>query len=273
MPLKSVVESLDDLPAELQDHYTEREGKYYLQVDGMPTQENVARLESALAKVKAEKKQLGERLALLGEHKIEDVLAQLDRIPELEAAAAGKIDDDKLNEMVDGRLKSRVAPLEREKAQLAARLQELTETVSTYESRERSRKIQDAVREAISKAEGFTRSAEEDAMIYAERDLELSEDGHVQVRDGIGLKPTDGPAEWLAAMQAKKPHWWGPTTGGGATGNRSGGAIASNPWSAEGWNITEQMRIIKESAARAEQLARAAGNTVDGPRPAPKQQH
>lgn len=267
MPLKATIDSLEDLPEELHGHYAERDGKYYLDVEGLPTQESVTKLEGALSKVKAEKKQLGERLALLGDLKVEDALEQIARIPELEAAASGKVDDEKIQEMVEARLKAKLSPVEREKSTLKAKLDELTGVVGEYQQRERKRTITDAVREAIGKSDGFVRSAEEDALLLAERMLEVDEDGRVVTRDDAGVAAGIEPAAWLAEMQARKPHWWGPSSGGGATGNRGGAGAGPNPWSATGWNLTEQMRVIKESPQRAEQLAKAAGTTVDGQRP------
>jgi hypothetical protein len=43
-----------------------------------------------------------------------------------------------------------------------------------------------------------------------------------------------------------------------------------NPWTADNWNMTEQGKIYTSDPSRAEQLAKAAGTTVGGPRPAKK---
>lgn len=70
-------------------------------------------------------------------------------------------------------------------------------------------------------------------------------------------------------MYKRQPHWWGETTAGGSRGGQ-GGSHTSNPWSAEGWNMTEQGRMYVKDKAKAEQLAKQAGTTIGGPRPAKK---
>jgi len=267
MALKAILDSIDDLPEEVKKEYVEKNGKFELQVEGMKTQADVDRLQGALTKERNDHKTVRERLGLLGDRKIEDVLQILDRVPELEAAAAGKLDETKLNELVEGRIKTKLAPVEREKGQLAQRVQELSGVLEQYQTKEKVRTIHDAVRDAVGKAQGFQSSAVEDALLYAERMLEVGEDGRVTTRDGVGVTPGIEASVWLSEMQAKKAHWWGPSQGGGAGGNRSGAGTGGNPWSAEGWNMTEQGRILKENRSRAEQLAKSAGTSIGGPRP------
>lgn len=271
MGLKAIVENLDDVPQQFHELYTQKGDKYELTgVEGIKTQADVDRLQGALTKERNDHKTVRERLALLGDRKIEDVLATLDRLPELEAAAAGKLDENKLNELVEGRIKTRVAPVEREKGQLVQKVQELSGMVEQYQTKEKVRTIHDAVRDAVGKAQGFQSSAVEDALLYAERMLEVNEEGRVVTRDGVGVTPGIDAAVWLSEMQAKKAHWWGPSQGGGAGGNRNGAGNGGNPWSAEGWNMTEQGRILKENRSRAEQLAKSAGTSIGGPRPQPR---
>ncbi|QFR59625.1 hypothetical protein P6F33_gp24 [Pseudomonas phage Quinobequin-P09] len=100
--------------------------------------------------------------------------------------------------------------------------------------------------------------------------LEVNEEGKVVTRDGVGVTPGIDATVWLTEMQSKKTHWWGPSQGGGAGGNRSGSGGGANPWSADGWNMTEQGRILKENRSRAEQMAKSAGTTIGGPRPQPR---
>lgn len=270
MALKAILDTIDDLPEDIKKEYVEKNGKFELQVEGMKTQADVERLQGALTKERNDHKVVRERLGLLGDRKIEDVLQILDRVPELEAAAAGKLDETKLNELVEGRIKTKLAPVEREKGQLAQRVQELSGIVEQYQTKDKVRNIHDAVRDAVGKAQGFQSGAVEDALLYAEHMLEINEEGRVVTRDGVGVTPGVDAAVWLTEMQAKKAHWWGPSQGGGAGGNRNGGGAGGNPWGAEGWNMTEQGRILKENRSRAEQLAKSAGTSIGGPRPQPR---
>lgn len=132
--------------------------------------------------------------------------------------------------------------------------------------------IADAVRSAVGKSKGFQSSAVEDAITLAERVLEIDDSGNVVTKDGVGVTPGVGADVWLTEIQSKRPHWWGETIGGGASGNRGGasGYGGNNPWSHDHWNLTEQGRILTTDRKKAEQLAKSAGTSIGGKRPAPK---
>jgi hypothetical protein len=124
-----------------------------------------------------------------------------------------------------------------------------------------------AVRGAASKLK-VVDSAVEDVTLLAERLFTIDETGAVVTKDNVGVTPGISADVWLTDMQAKRPHWWGPSQGGGAGGNRGGNSGVTNPWSKDAWNLTEQGRIYKENSGKAEQLAKAAGTTIGGPKPA-----
>lgn len=271
MGLKALVDNLDDVDEKYHDLYTEKNGKFELTgIEGVKTQADVDRLQSALTKERNDHKAVRERLGMLGDRKIEDVLAQLDRIPELEAAAAGKMDEEKINQIVETRIKTKLAPIERERDTLRNQLSEKDKLIEGYTTKERTRMIHDAVRSAAATSKVLP-EALEDALMLAERVFEVNEDGKVTTKDNVGVTPGVEPAVWFTDLQAKRPHWWGPSSGGGAGGgNRNGGGGGANPWTHEGWNMTEQGRILKENRTRAEQLAKAAGTTIGGQRPQPR---
>jgi hypothetical protein len=271
MGLKAIVEKLEDVPEVFRELYTQKGTKFEITgVEGIKTQADIDRLQGALTKERGDHKAVKDRLALLGDRKIEDVVTLLDRIPELEAAASGKgVDEKKLEELVEGRIKTKLAPVEREKGKLAQQVQELTGVVEQYKTKETTRSIHDAVRDAVGKAQGFQPSAAEDALLYAERMFEI-QDGRVVTRDGVGVTPGVDATVWLTEMQPKKPHWYGPSQGGGAAGNRTGAGGGANPWTHEAWNLTEQGKILRENSTRAEQLAKSAGTSIGGMKPAPR---
>lgn len=270
MPFKMVLDNLDGLAPEVAAEYVERDGKFHIQVEGMKTQADVDRLSASVTAARNEAKTVKDRLALLGDRKVEDVVAQLDRIPELEAAASGKLDETKLNELVEGRLKTRVAPLERELTTVKTQLAEKDKVIEQFSGKEKTRTIHDQIRVAA-KESGLLEEAIEDALLLGDRVFDLTEDGRTVVKEGSGYSAGLAPKDWLIDIQTKRPHWWGPSGGGGAGGNRGGaGSGMVNPWSADNWNMTEQGKIYNADPTRAEQLAKAAGTTIGGSRPAKK---
>lgn len=269
MALKAILDSIDDLPDSVKSEYVEKNGKFELQVEGMKTEADVSRVAEALRKEKNDFKTFRDQFAPLGGRKPEEIIAQLDRIPELEAAAEGKLEGKKLEDLVEGRLKSRLAPVERERDQLKTQLGEKDKIIGEYTGKEKTRTIHDAVRKAATTAK-VVPEALEDALILAERHFEVDDAGRVVTKDGLSVTPGIQPDAWFSDLQSTRKHWWGPTVGGGAGGNRGGNSAVDNPWSDANWNMTKQGQIVVADRAKAEQLAKAAGTTIGGKRPAPK---
>lgn len=266
--LKAILDSLEGVEPHFHSLYTERNGKYELTgIEGVKTQADIDRLQTALTKERNDHKTLKDRVSLFGDRKPEDIIAALDRIPELEAAAKGNLDEGKLNEIVEGRIKSRLAPIERQAQTLQQQLSEANASLEMLRTKDSLRIVTDAVRGAASKLK-VVDSAVEDVTLLAERLFTIDETGAVVTKDNVGVTPGISADVWLTDMQAKRPHWWGPSQGGGAGGNRGGGSGVTNPWSKDSWNLTEQGRIYKENSSKAEQLAKAAGTTIGGPKPA-----
>lgn len=274
MSLKATLDNLDELDESLHEHYKldEKSKKYVLDLEGFDGLPAVRKLKDESAQHRIKAKTATDQLATfsaLGD--LDTVRAQLDRIPELEAAAEGKLDEGKINGIVETRIKTKLAPLERERDQLKTQLTEKDEQIKTYTAAETRRKVTGAVNKAARELK-VVDSAVEDVELYAERLFEITEDGNVVTKDGVGATPGLSPKAWLEDMQARRPHWWGPSAGGGASGNGKGGGGMGgpNPWSNEAWSLTEQGKILTADRAKAERLAKAAGTSIGGKRPAPK---
>lgn len=261
--LNAVLDSIDDLPEAIQAEYTERDGKFHLQVaGGMKTEADLTAIRTNLDKERREHTALKQRVKdNFGDDKFEDIRANLDRIPELEAAGEGKLDDEAINKIVEGRLKGKLAPVERERDTLKSQLGEKDNKINELTTNEKKRTIRDAVREAATKAK-VSPEALDDALMLGDAILEVREDdGKVVVKDNVGFTPGIEPSVLFTDLQTKKPHWFGPSGGGGAGGNRlPGGAGANNPFTADNWNMTQQGQLINNDPAKADQMARSAGH-------------
>lgn len=271
MQLKLKLTTLEGLDPAFHELYTEQADKTYLLtgVEGMKTQGDIDKVTAALVKERADHKALKEKFALLGDQDPVDLLAQLDRIKELEAAAAGKIDEAKINEIVEGRLRTKLGPIERENKQLKDQLSAEQQLSTELKTKDKKRTIHDVARTAAIKL-GVIPEALDDILLYADSVLDLTEDNRVITRDQVGVTPGVDPEVWLTEMQQKKRYWWPNSQSGGSTGSGSGGISGDNPWTAAGWNITKQTEILTADPKRAEQMARSAGTFVGGPRPQQK---
>jgi hypothetical protein len=272
MALKAVVEKdvfeafSDDLKAE----YKEKDGKYVLDApEGFKSLTEFTTVHGALQKERTDHKKSKDKLALFGDLNPDDVSVQLARIPELEIAAAGKIDEKKIDDIVNTRIHAKLAPVERERDRLKVEVQTKDQTIVAFESKEKTRTIVDAVGKAT-RAAKVLNTAEEDALMLAERVFEVQEDGTVVTKDNVGVTPGLTPDLWLKDMTEKRPHWWAPSQGGGANNRGGGGNIVNNPFTREHWNLTEQGVIHKQDPAKADRYAKAAGTTVGGGMPPKK---
>lgn len=270
MGLKVQHDTVDEIDEAFRPLYTERDGKYVLTgVEGIKTQADIDRLQGALTKERNDHKAVKERYAVFGETDPAEILAKLDKYPELEAAAEGKLDEDKINQLADSRLRTKLAPVERERDQFKTKFEQTSAENEQLRNTIRSRDIKDNVMSAALKGKVID-TALEDVLMLADRVFEVNEDGSVTTKDGVGVTPGITPDQWLTEMQPKRPHWWPASQGGGAQGGQGGGSFANNPWSAEHWNMTDQGRMINQDRQKAEQMAKAAGTTIGGPKPAAK---
>jgi hypothetical protein len=137
---------------------------------------------------------------------------------------------------------------------------ELRNNLDSLVSRDRQRTIQDHIRKAAL-ANNVRDTAIEDAILLGEMAFTVDESGAPITKEGA-LSPSD----WLAKVLPTRPHWCQESKGVGARGGSSS-SFTSNPFSADGWNMTEQGKMVVADRAKAEQMAKAAGTTVGGPRP------
>jgi len=269
MKIKAKYPTLDDVPEEYRDLYEERGGEYVLtQIEGLRTDADITRVQNALTAEKtAHKKSKDTLAALLGGRTAEEVQADLDRIPELEASA-GNVDEAKIEALVTARVKRETAPLERRVRDAEAKAAELEGENTTLKASEKKRKVHDALRQAGTKAK-ITDTAMEDLLMY-DGMFDISEDGKIVTRDGVGAAPGIEPETWLQDMQEKRPHWWPPSQGGGAGGGKTTTSFPNNPWSAEHWNMTEQAKVIQADRPKAERMAAAAQSKIGATAPTVK---
>lgn len=262
-----------DIPDGFSKLYTQQGDKWVLTgVKGMKTQEDITRLQEGLKKERNDHKAVKAQLdaySTLGTP--EELTEKLHTLEELEVSGGqpGAKTDEKINSLVEVRIKNKLLPLERELAETKKQLADQTVVVENYKTTERNDKIKNSVRAAAAEA-GVRTTVLEDIEMFAERHFELTEDGDVMTRDGVGVTPMINPQVWLSELKAKKPHWWPDSVGGGGQGGlgNPNGLTGGNPFSYDGWNLTEQGKLIKADRPRAEQLAKSAGTTIGGGKPA-----
>lgn len=90
----------------------------------------------------------------------------------------------------------------------------------------------------------------------------------VQIANGLvsfGANGADAltPKEWVVGtLKDTAPHFFSTPHGLNANGSSTAGG-SRNPWSKDGWSLTEQGRIAMENPGQAKALAAAAGHKLD----------
>lgn len=279
MALSAIHDKIEDIPENYRDLYTEKSGKFELTgIAGIKTTEDVRRVQVGLDKERLDHKTTKESLGVwqkLGEDS-EAVQTVLDRIPELELASKGKLDEQEIETIVTGRvestIRSQLAPVERELNTAKDTIIALTGERDGLQGEKTQRVIHDDIRKHLI-AEKIQPEFHEDALMHADRLFEVREDDQqVITKDGVGVTPGLSGDLWLQEFRPKRPGWWPASEGGGSPGSETpGGQGGENPYSNKHWNMTKQGAYFKEHGSeKAASLAKLAGTTVGGPKPPEK---
>lgn len=274
MALNAIYDTKEEIPERFQELYTERDGKWELTgITGIKTQADIDRLTTSIEKERDKTKAVREKLEAFGELDPVQVTKDMDELKEARVRleqGEGQIDDEKVERLVEARVATQTAPIKRELDQSQTDGADLQAKVEMYQKRETTRTVTDSVRDAAVDIKIIS-TAMDDVLMLGERVFEVTEDGSVLTRDMVGCTPGIAPDIWLAEMMEKRPHWWPASAGSGAAGSGNGQAFGNNPFSNAHWSMTLQGNAYRENSQRAEQMAKAAGTTIGGPRPIPAQ--
>lgn len=275
MKLKLSYNSQEDIPNGYEALYTEKDGKWVLTgIEGMKTQEDITRLSESLRKEREDHKKVKDVLAKLGGPDLDaDALVEkLDEYEELklrvESGEGGKIDDKKVEELVEQRVQRRLAPVERERDRLKTRNTELENENGALKGTITRGTVESELRRHATEGKVVT-SALDDILDIGANIFEVAEDGTVVTKQGLrnvaaGLTPD----VWLSDMKEKRPHWWPASQGGGAGGSGGGNGTGVNPWTKDNWSIEAQAQLVRTDPGKADRLAKAAGVHVGAMSPA-----
>lgn len=262
-----------EIPAGMEALYTEKDGKFvFSAIKSFRTSDDVAKLQTALNKERSDHKATKAKYTkfdALGEIDPDQYAADMSELASLrELGEAGKNPSKaKLDELVNAEIARKVTPLQRELDVVKKERDEFKSAADNATGEIRSTKIKDAARAAALEL-GVQSTAIDDVLLYAERQLELTDEGDVITRELKDVKPGLTPKDWLTDMQNARPHWWPASQGGGARGGKGGESIDKNPWSADHWSMTAQgAYYTKHGEAKARAAAEAAGSFIGATAP------
>lgn len=258
--------SEDDIPENAKEYYTEENGEWILTGVKGGGKKNIDRLEESLRKERTDHKSTKSTYSKLQGLDIDELLKRNDEYDELKIRAEATKDDKKIDEIVETRIKSRLTPLQRELQQTKEMLTGITTERDELVNKERSSKVRSAIRKAARSAK-VVDTAVEDIEQLGSVLFDLDDAGNIVSKEGVGVTPGMDPSMWLSDMKDKKPHWFPSSFGGGGKGGKGGqGFDGDNPWSADGWNLTAQGRIIRENPDKAKRMASLHGVDLNNPK-------
>jgi len=249
MPLKYKYATKQEIPAEHQPFYVERDGAWLLDADGIVSQAKLDEFRQNNITLTNQLKKF--------EGIDPDAVRQLaDDKRKLEEAAqikAGEVD-----KVIEARLKSARAEWDKTHGVIAAERDALHGRLTAIQ-------IDQAVVTEATKR-GLRPTAITDITARARQTFKLV-NGVPQAFDSDGQTARmgkDGPmtlAEWVDALVSDAPHLFEANAGSGAAGSGGGAAgnrSVKNPFRKESFNLTEQMKIQKSDPQLAARLKAAA---------------
>lgn len=267
MELELVYDTEDAIPEAFRQLYTEKDGKWtFSAIRGLATNSHTPALESANKKLRDEVKALKADVAKFKGIDAATIHEDLAELEELRATGGGQVDDKKVDEIVEARVKRRVTGLEREVTALKEQLGEATTERDGLKAEAKRGKVTEAARAAAAKLK-VQPEAIDDVMVYAERLFDIDDAGTITTRDGVGVTPGLTVEQWLTDRQKDRPHWWPRTTGGGAK-DSTGRSLAENPWTKANWSLSAQGAYVRaHGSEKAAAAAKAAGSSVGATAP------
>jgi len=257
MALKFKFKSKEEIPADQQALYVERDGAWMLDVDGAVDK-------SKLEEFRANNITLSNQLA---DHKkrfdgidpeaVRKLAEEKQKLEEAQQLKGGEVD-----KVVENRLKTAKTEWDKQFAAVTSERDSLNGRLTAIQ-------IDQGVLTAATKR-GLRPTAIPDITARARTVFKLVDgaprayeaDGQsVRVgKDGMTPMTLD---EWVEQQVADAPHLFESNAGSGAAGNGSGGVggnnrSVKNPFRKETWNLTEQMKLTKSDPQLAARLKAAA---------------
>lgn len=277
MKLKATYDKKEDIPEGYVDLFKEKGDKWAIEIEGVTTEANVARVEHALKNEREENQKLREE-AKLHPKTPEEVQTLMDELEaakiQIESGGGKKITDEQMEKLVETRVKMKIGPLERSIIKLTKERDDSLGEGLKLNNEIVTGKIELAIRSAAEKAKVLP-TAIQDMVMRGRPQFELvEENGKLSVitKEGAALTPGLNPDGWVEELKNEAPHYWPASVGAGANGSGlSLGISEKNPWMKANWNMTDQGQILKKyGMEKTQQLAKSVGSEVGAPKPPEK---
>jgi hypothetical protein len=251
MPLKYKYTNKQEIPAEHQSFYVERDGAWLLDADGVVSQTKLDEFRQNNITLTNQLK----RFEGIDPDAVRLLAAEKQRLEDEQ-----RLKDGKFQEVLDARLKTARADWDKTHGVVVAERDALTGRLTAIQ-------IDQAVVSEATKR-GLRPTALTDITSRARQTFKLvngvpqafEADGQTARMGKDGASPMT-LAEWVDALVSDAPHLFEANAGSGAAGSGGGAAgnrSVKNPFRKESFNLTEQMKIQKTDPQLAARLKAAA---------------
>ena len=222
--LKAIVDNLDSVPEAMRELYTQRDGKFVLDLDGEPAG-YVAK--GKLDEFRNNNVELMKQLeAMKGKTLSDEELAEFQRIRDEQQKNKDKelIDKGDIEKLIEQRTERMRADYEKQIEVLTANLDELQESYIDVNDRFAGTLITSEISKHIGTVGALRKGAMDDVIARAQRNWTY-EEGNIVAKDADGTtifgKDGKGPmtmAEWCSGLVEAAPYLFESSVGGDAKG-------------------------------------------------------
>ena len=257
MALKFKFKSREEVPADQQALYVERDGAWMLDVDGAVDKSKLDEFRANNITLSNQLAEQRKRFEGIDPDEVRKLAEEKQRLEEAQQLKGGEVD-----KVVENRLKTAKAEWDKQFAAVTSERDSLNGRLTAIQ-------IDQGVLTAATKR-GLRPTAIPDITARARTVFRLV-DGAPRAyeadsqtlrigKDGMTPMTLD---EWVEQQVADAPHLFESNAGSGAAGNGSGGVggnnrSVKNPFRKETWNLTEQMKLTKSDPQLAARLKAAA---------------
>ena len=256
MALKYKFKSREEIPAEHQSFYVERDGAWLLDAEGVVEKTKLDEFRTTNLALKKERDEILQRFEGIDPDEVRKLAAEKQK---LELQQQGHKPEE-IEKIVEGRIKTLRGELEKQVTGLTSERDALTSRLTAIQ-------IDQGVITVATKR-GLRPTAIPDITSRARMIFKLvngaprafEADGQTVRYGKDGITPMT-LEEWVDSQVADAPHLFESNSGGGAAGSasaRPNGSSGKNPFRQESWNLTEQMKLQRTDPALAARLKASA---------------
>lgn len=267
MAIEEMYEKYEEIPEKYTHLFEQKDDKWLFKTDVKSNEiQGAKKLKELLNKEREAHKVTRDKLSDyngISPEEFSEVMKKIDEISE--PTSDDSLVKKHLAQLNKVKNKGREAALERKLNVATSERDNLIKQLTEQQEQQRRQEVLNALKDQAIKSNVIP-SAVDDVVAIAGGMFE-SVDGSIIGKEMDGVAHGQDVQSWMSEMRNKRPHWWSDSVGAGATGSRGKSLSSGNPFSKDGWNLTEQAKIVSSDIGKAQEMAKQAGVEIGGLKP------